>query len=201
MNKNPMDDKLLQNKKEETEEKPLLRVCSFAKPPDTWKDIQEKVDEYNENENALTVKDVIDLTQENSAVHQCSTIQIESKVLPVVKGNYKTLVIPAGKNIINVKNITNNYVRLTNSNIMTALKNNPVISPQQNTKSTTIHLSSNLSTDQVVDINNQIQNSQSKQENTTVQISQSNQIIMLPTKQKESTSQCSKTNSSISQSK
>ncbi|PBC28521.1 Death domain-associated protein [Apis cerana cerana] len=205
MNKDPMDDKLLQNKEKETEEKPLLRVCSFAKPPDTWKDIQEKVDEYNENENALTVKDVIDLTQdltqENSAVHQCSTIQIESKVLPVVKGNYKTLVIPAGKNIINVKNITNNYVRLTNSNIMTALKNDPVISPQQNTKSTTIHLSSNLSTDQVVDINNQIQNSQNKQENTTVQISQSNQIIMLPTKQKESTTQCPKTNLSISQSK
>lgn len=212
MNEDPMDDELLKDKKEETEEKPLLRVRSFAKPPITWKDVQEKVDEYKEHENTsktLTNKDVIDLTQENATVRHCATIQIGSKVLPIVKGNYKTFVIPAGNSIINVKNITNNYVRLNTKNMDSSnvmkLESGQIISTQRvvgkNAKSATIHLSSNVPANQETNTNNQIQKSQTKQKSTTLQISQSNQIIVLPSKREENTSQRPKTNSSMSQPK
>ncbi|OAD60480.1 Death domain-associated protein 6 [Eufriesea mexicana] len=212
MNEDSMDDKLLKDKEEETVEKPLLRVRSFAKPPVTWKDVQEKVDEYNERENTsktLTNKDIIDLTQENATLRQCATIQIGSKVLPIVKGNYKTFVIPAGNSIINVKNITNNYVRLNtkpvDSSNVTKLESGQIISTQRvigkNAKSATIHLSSNVPANQEINTDNQIQKSQTKQKSTTLQISQSNQIIVLPSKREESTSQRPKTNSSMSQPK
>ncbi|CAL7949266.1 unnamed protein product [Xylocopa violacea] len=195
-----------EEEKEEEEGKPLLRVRSFAKPPTTWEDVQEKVVEYNKDESVskkLIDKDVIiDLTQdspkENFTVRQCGSIQIGSKVLPIVKSNYKTVVMPAAKSIINVKNITNNYVRLNSKNDSTnsvRLESGQIVSPQyvidRSSKSrTTIHLPTNSPASQ-----------QTKQKSTIVQIPHSNQIVVLPRKEKENTSQCPKTNLSTSSSK
>ncbi|KOC65361.1 Death domain-associated protein 6, partial [Habropoda laboriosa] len=202
-------------KEEKEKEKPLLRVRSFAKPPTTWEDVCEKVDECKKDENTsktLIDKDVIDLTLESpkeiSSVHHCATIQIGSKVLPLVKGKYKTLVIPTGKSIINVKNITNNYVRLntndTDSSNPTKLQSGKIISSQQivgkNGRSTTIHLSSNLSINQQKNANNRAKDLQTKQKSITVQIPP-NKSILLSTKPKGSTSQHSETNLNTSQSK
>lgn len=204
-----MDDKSLEDKAEEAEEveeKPLLRVRSFAKPPITWKDGQEKVGESNENEDTLktlTAKNVIDLTQDITQENKVRTIQ----VIPIVKGNCKTFVIPTGKSIINVKNITNNYVKLNTKNMdsrnVTKLGSGQIISSPQaidkNTKFTSINnISLNL-VNQETNIN-QIQNSQTKQKSTS-SVLQSNQIIVLPMKQKENTLQRPKTFSSTSQSK
>lgn len=215
---NPMGDKSLEDKAEEAketeeteeaeeaEEKPLLRVRSFAKPPITWKDGQEKVGESNENEDTLktlTAKNVIDLTQDITQENSVRTIQ----VIPIVKGNCKTFVIPTGKSIINVKNITNNYVKLNTKNMdlsnVTKLGSGQIISlPQaidKNTKFTSINnISSNL-VNQKTNIN-QIQNSQTKQKIPSF-VLQSNQMIVLPMKQKENTLQHLKTFSSTSQSK
>ncbi|XP_012167275.1 protein PFC0760c [Bombus terrestris] len=209
ISENPMDDKSLEDKAEEAEEaeeKPLLRVRSFAKPPITWKDGQEKVGESNESEDTLktlTAKNVIDLTQDITQENSVRTIQ----VIPIVKGNCKTFVIPTGKSIINVKNITNNYVKLNTKNMdsrnVTKLGSSQIISSPQaidkNTKFTSINnISSNL-VNQETNIN-QIQNSQMKQKSTSSML-QSNQMIVLPMKQKENTLQRPKTFSSTSQSK
>ncbi|KOX75480.1 Death domain-associated protein 6 [Melipona quadrifasciata] len=206
-----MDEKSLEDKEEDAEEKPLLRVRSFAKPPITWKDGQEKIDECNKNENTAkisTIKDTVDLTeditQENS-VRQRATIQ----VIPIVKGNCKTFVIPTGKSIINVKNITNTYVSFnpknTESNNAIKLGSSQIISPlrviDKNTKFIAINnISSNLSVNQGTNTNNQIQNSETKQKSTNSML-QCNQMVVLPMKQKENTSQSPKTNSSSSESK
>ncbi|XP_017790151.1 PREDICTED: FK506-binding protein 5-like [Habropoda laboriosa] len=212
MDEDPTGDKPSEEKEKE---KPLLRVRSFAKPPTTWEDVCEKVDECKKDENTsktLIDKDVIDLTLESpkeiSSVHHCATIQIGSKVLPLVKGKYKTLVIPTGKSIINVKNITNNYVRLntndTDSSNPTKLQSGKIISSQQivgkNGRSTTIHLSSNLSINQQKNANNRAKDLQTKQKSITVQIPP-NKSILLSTKPKGSTSQHSETNLNTSQSK
>ncbi|KAK1120461.1 hypothetical protein K0M31_012440 [Melipona bicolor] len=206
-----MDEKSLEDKEEDAEEKPLLRVRSFAKPPITWKDGQEKIDECNKNENTAkisTIKDTVDLTeditQENS-VRQRATIQ----VIPIVKGNCKTFVIPTGKSIINVKNITNTYVsfnpKTTESNNAIKLGSSQIISPlrviDKNTKFIAINnISSNLPANQGTNTNNQIQNSETKQKSTNSML-QCNQMVVLPMKQKENTSQSPKTNSSSSESK
>ncbi|XP_076749778.1 daxx-like protein [Xylocopa sonorina] len=192
-----------EEEKEEEEGKPLLRVRSFAKPPTTWEDVQEKVVEYNKDESVskTSIEEVvIDLTEdspkENFTVHQCGSIQIGSKVLPIMKGNYKTVVVPATKSIINVKNITNNYVRLNSKNVDSTkpvrLESGQIVSPQyvigKSSKSrTTIHLPTNSPTNQ-----------QTKQKSTIVQIPHSNQIVVLPTKQKENTSQRPKTKTNLS---
>ncbi|KAK9310186.1 hypothetical protein QLX08_000461 [Tetragonisca angustula] len=205
-----MDEKSLEDKEEDAEEKPLLRVRSFAKPPITWKDGQEKIDECNKNENTVkisTTKDTVDLTeditQENS-VRQRATIQ----VIPLVKGSCKTFVIPTGKSIINVKNITNTYVSFnpknTESNAI-KLGSSQIISPlrviDKNTKFIAINnISSNLPANQGTNTNNQIQNSEMKQKSTN-SVLQSNQMVVLPMKQKENTSKSPKTNSSSSESK
>ena len=207
-----MDEKSLEDKEEDAEEKPLLRVRSFAKPPITWKDGQEKIDECNKNENTVktsTTKDTVDLTQniaQENSVRQCATIV---NVIPIGKGNCKTFVIPTGKSIINVKNITNTYVSInpknTESNNATKLGSSQIISPlrvtDKNTKFIAIkNISSNLPANQGTNTNNQIQNSETKQKNTN-SVLQSNQMVVLCTRLKENTSQSPKTNSSSSESK
>lgn len=114
---NGVSEESTESKQLEEEKPPLLRVRSFAKPPTTWEDTQEKADKSNANKSssgALNNNGVIDLTAETSndtEIAQRMTIQIGSKILPI-KAKYQTVVIPSGKSIINVKNITNNYVRL-----------------------------------------------------------------------------------------
>ncbi|XP_076246133.1 daxx-like protein [Calliopsis andreniformis] len=117
VNEESTDDKPLE------EEKPLLRVRSFAKPPTTWEDTLEKGDKSDVNKTAsqtLNNNGIIDLTTEASnetEVSQRMTIQIGQKIVPLVRRRQNTVVIPAGKSVINVKNITNNYVRLNPRNI------------------------------------------------------------------------------------
>lgn len=119
---------------EEGEKVPLLRVRSFAKPPTTWDDSskQQKADKTATERSGppkvvvqkKETNEIIDLTNEttssSSSIKASSkytfmlppkcTIQ-KNKVLPVLKT--QTVVIPAGsKNIINVQNITNNYLKL-----------------------------------------------------------------------------------------
>ncbi|XP_012140009.1 daxx-like protein isoform X2 [Megachile rotundata] len=190
------------------EEKPLLRVRSFAKLPGTWKDIQEKVGQVEKN------NDIIDLTQEsskqNSTAHQQASIQSKNKVLPNVKDKRKMLVIPTGKNIIKVKNITNNYVRMGSKDSVdlsntAKLQREIVTSSYQMVDnsggSTTIRLPSNQHFDQKTNDNDQVKSSQTKKNNIIVQVPQSAQIVLLLAKQKEKSLQQSKTDVSMSQSK
>ncbi|CAD1473303.1 unnamed protein product, partial [Heterotrigona itama] len=170
VNEGLMDEKSLEDKEEDAEEKPLLRVRSFAKPPITWKDGQEKIDECNKNENTVktpTTKDTVDLTQniaQENSVHQRATIQNSE---------------------------SNNATKLGSSQIISPLR---VI--DKNTKFIAINnISSNLPANQGTNTNNQIQNSEMKQKSTN-SVLQSNQIVVLPMKQKENTSQSPKTNSS-----
>lgn len=99
------------------EKKPVLRCRSFAKPPTTWEDNQHKTDKTaQKNTPKVTnqIKEIVDLTNEGttkppSAV-KYTTVQLGNKVLPIVK---HTLFIPSNnKNIINVQNITNNYLKI-----------------------------------------------------------------------------------------
>ncbi|XP_011141623.1 probable GPI-anchored adhesin-like protein PGA55 isoform X2 [Harpegnathos saltator] len=107
--------------KDETK-KPLLRVRSFAKPPTTWDDERNKMGK-EENVPKITSqnKDVIDLTDESNVTAESApsaappvlgkcAIQL-GKVVPLVK-THQTLMLPPGSNIINVQNITNNYLKL-----------------------------------------------------------------------------------------
>ena len=190
------------------EEKPLLRVRSFAKPPTTWEDVREKIDKSSTAESTsktLNNTGIIDLTtevpNENSTLAQC-TIQIGSNVLPLMKGKYKTLVIPAGKSIINVKNITNNYVRLNPrdvnaSNLIKSQNGRIITSMHQavgiNRGSTIVRLPSTVPTNHQTSASNQTKNLQLKQFNRKiVQIPQTNRTVLLTKKQEESALQPSK---------
>lgn len=184
------------------EEKPLLRVRSFAKPPTTWEDVREKIDKSSTDESTsktLNSSGIIDLTaevpNETSTLAQC-TIQIGSNVLPLVKGKYKTLVIPAGKSIINVKNITNNYVRLNSrdvntSNLIKSQNGRIITSVHQavgiSRGSTIVRLPSTVSTNHQTNASNQTKNVQIKHFNRKiVQIPQTNRTVLLTKKQEES---------------
>lgn len=99
----------------EEEKKPLLRLRSFAKPPMTWEDSQHKMDKTQGNTPKVTnqIKEIDDLTNEGTTkappvITKCA-VQVGDKVVPIVK---QTLVIPANRNIINVQNITNNYLKV-----------------------------------------------------------------------------------------
>lgn len=184
------------------EEKPLLRVRSFAKPPTTWEDVREKADKSSTGEStskALNSSGIIDLTaevpNETPTLAQC-TIQIGSKVLPLVKGKYKTLVIPTGKSIINVKNITNNYVRLNSrdvntSNLIKSQNGRIITSMHQavgiNRGSTIVRLPATVSSNHQTNASNQTKNTvQIKHFNRKiVQIPQTNRTVLLTKKQEE----------------
>lgn len=105
---------------QEEKKKPVLRVRSFAKPPTTWEDGRHKAEKTaQENIQKVTnqTKDLIDLTNESNAnrstpvVTKC-TLQLGNRVVPLVKSNRQTLVLPSGSNIISVQNITNNYLKV-----------------------------------------------------------------------------------------
>ncbi|KAL2727319.1 protein PFC0760c-like isoform X2 [Vespula squamosa] len=91
--------------------KPLLRVRSFAKHPTTWEDNKQKF----QNAGNGATKEVIDLTNDVSITKvEVPNFKIQAAILPS-KNKYKTVVIPANlasKSIINVKNITNNYLKV-----------------------------------------------------------------------------------------
>ncbi|XP_076635347.1 daxx-like protein [Colletes latitarsis] len=195
------------------EEKPLLRVRSFAKPPTTWEDVHEKVDNSSAEKSTLINNGIIDLTKETLSqspnMTKCTTIQIGSKILPIVKGQIKTLVIPAGKNIIKVKNITNNYVRLNSqdidSNNAAKLQKGQAASSLHgivgiNKNSTVVRLPSNQFSNQQMNSNNQGNYLLTKQNSSVIRIPQSNQTIFLTTKQNESIVNSSTSNSSKSKS-
>lgn len=115
---------LLDNDCDETSggSKPLLRVRSFAKHPTTWEDSKQKF----QNAGNGATKEVIDLTNDVAITKvEVPNFKIQAAILPS-KNTYKTLVIPAdlaSKSIINVKNITNNYLKVNPKNI-TANKSN-----------------------------------------------------------------------------
>ncbi|XP_054016696.1 daxx-like protein isoform X2 [Hylaeus anthracinus] len=177
------------------EEKPLLRVRSFAKPPTTWADVHEKADKSTIGHGTVINNGIVDLTGEtlnqNSNLAKCKTIQIGSKVLPLVKSKFKTLVIPAGKSIIKVKNITNNYVRLNSQDIdlsnAAKLQKGQAISlhkvVDRNRDSTIVHLQSN---NQQSNAGNQAKNLLTKQNGPIIRIPPPGQTILLTAKQKES---------------
>ncbi|XP_035737662.1 protein PFC0760c-like [Vespa mandarinia] len=102
--------------------KPLLRVRSFAKHPTTWEDNKQKL----QNSGNGATKEVIDLTNDVAITKvEVPNFKIQTAILPS-KNTYKALVIPANlasKSIINVKNITNNYLKVNPRNI-TANKSN-----------------------------------------------------------------------------
>ncbi|XP_029040082.2 uncharacterized protein MAL13P1.304-like [Osmia bicornis bicornis] len=204
---NIINEKLI-NEPPSEEEKPLLRVRSFAKLPGTWKDIQEKVGQLDKN------NDLIDLTQEspkqNSTAHQQASIQSKSKVLPTTKDKRKMLVIPSGKHIIKVQNVTNNYMRIGSKSSMdfnnkAKLQKEVVTSSYQivgnSSRTTTIRLPPNQNFNREMKDNNQGNSSQAKKKNIIVQVPQAAQIVLLLGKQKEKSLQQSKTNVSVSQSK
>lgn len=103
------------NEPPEEEKKPLLRVRSFAKPPRTWQDNQHKTDktaQKNAPKVVNQIKEIVDLTNEGTAkpVTKCA-VQLGNKVVPLVKRHTVTF-IPSSSNIISVKNITNNYLKV-----------------------------------------------------------------------------------------
>ncbi|KAG5322311.1 DAXX protein, partial [Pseudoatta argentina] len=103
------------NEQPEDEKKPLLRVRSFAKPPRTWQDNQHKTDKTapkNAPKIANQIKEIVDLTNEGTVkpiVTKCA-VQLGNKVVPIVK--HHTVFLPSSSNIISVKNITNNYLKV-----------------------------------------------------------------------------------------
>lgn len=191
-----------QEHKERKREKPLLRVRSFAKPPITWKDVHEK--------------DVIDLTNESpkrrSTDNQSTSFQIGSKVLPteLMKTKYKTLVKPTGRTVINVKHITNNYVRLNAKNISLSERGKlgrelfiQSQSPLGKTAGSAMkHLPPQLSSVNLEsNLNCQLKPLQGKQNTSKISISQPNRNMWLPERQEQGTSKHLQTNSVRSQSK
>lgn len=204
---NIINEKLI-NEPASEEEKPLLRVRSFAKLPGTWKDIQEKVGHLDKN------NDLIDLTQEspkqNSTAHQQASIQSKSKVLSATKDKRKMLVIPSGKHIIKVQNVTNNYMRIGSKSSVDfnnkALSQKEVVTSSyqivgNSSRTTTIRLPPNQNFNRETKDSNQGNSSQAKKKNIIVQVPQAAQIVLLLGKQKEKSLQQSKTNVSVSQSK
>ncbi|XP_011054618.1 PREDICTED: MATH and LRR domain-containing protein PFE0570w-like isoform X2 [Acromyrmex echinatior] len=103
------------NEQLEDEKKPLLRVRSFAKPPRTWQDNQHKTDKTapkNAPKVANQIKEIVDLTNEGTVkpiATKCA-VQLGNKVVPIVKRH--TVFLPSNSNIISVKNITNNYLKV-----------------------------------------------------------------------------------------
>ncbi|KAG5307172.1 DAXX protein, partial [Acromyrmex insinuator] len=103
------------NEQLEDEKKPLLRVRSFAKPPRTWQDNQYKIDKTapkNAPKVANQIKEIVDLTNEGTVkpiATKCA-VQLGNKVVPIVKRH--TVFLPSNSNIISVKNITNNYLKV-----------------------------------------------------------------------------------------
>ncbi|KAG5328330.1 DAXX protein, partial [Acromyrmex heyeri] len=103
------------NEQLEDEKKPLLRVRSFAKPPRTWQDNQHKTDKTapkNAPKVANQIKEIVDLTNEGTVkpiATKCA-VQLGNKVVPIVKRH--TVFLPSSSNIISVKNITNNYLKV-----------------------------------------------------------------------------------------
>ncbi|XP_012059816.1 PREDICTED: putative uncharacterized protein DDB_G0267840 [Atta cephalotes] len=103
------------NKQPEDEKKPLLRVRSFAKSPRTWQDNQHKIDKTapkNAPKVANQIKEIVDLTNEGTVkpiATKCA-VQLGNKVVPIVKRH--AVFLPSSSNIISVKNITNNYLKV-----------------------------------------------------------------------------------------
>jgi len=103
------------NKQPENEKKPLLRVRSFAKSPRTWQDNQHKTDKTalkNAPKVANQIKEIVDLTNEGTVkpiATKCA-VQLGNKVVPIVKRH--AVFLPSSSNIISVKNITNNYLKV-----------------------------------------------------------------------------------------
>lgn len=100
----------------EEKKKPLLRLRSFAKPPMTWEDSQHKMDKTTQKKVTTSkvtnhAKEIVDLTNEGTTkpapvITKC--VVLGDKIVPTIK----QVVIPANRNIINVKNITNNYLKV-----------------------------------------------------------------------------------------
>lgn len=99
------------DKETEGEKSSFLRVCSFAKPPTTWEDGRQKPENTNLSAqiviNNKSLGHVIDLTND-----QIKKIAPNiPKTLPKI---CKLTPVPM-KNIINVKHVTNNFVKLSES--------------------------------------------------------------------------------------
>lgn len=124
----------------EEEKKPVLRLRSFAKPPMTWEDSQHKMDKITQNKVTMSKvanqdKEIVDLTNEGTAkptpvITKCA-IQLINKVVPIVN----KLVIPSNRNIISVKKITNNYLKVNpqTGQIIAPVRGSTIILPIQNT--------------------------------------------------------------------
>ncbi|XP_018372780.1 PREDICTED: MATH and LRR domain-containing protein PFE0570w-like isoform X2 [Trachymyrmex cornetzi] len=116
--KNVMDEateNMPNNEQPKEEKKPLLRVRSFAKSPRTWQDNQYKTDKTapkNAPKVTNQIKEIVDLTNEGTVkpVATKCAVQLGNKIVPIVKRH--TVFLPSKSNIINVKNITNNYLKV-----------------------------------------------------------------------------------------
>lgn len=141
-------DVIVSENQREEEKKPLLRVRSFAKPPTTWEvDSRQKIvkiAQENASKAPNQLKDVVDLT--NDAINKplpvinktlpltkC-TIQLGNKILPLVKS--QRLLIPSNRNIISVKNITNNYLKVNTQSGQTPKRDICVQLPSAQTDTT-----------------------------------------------------------------
>nr|XP_050850037.1 protein PFC0760c-like isoform X2 [Vespula vulgaris] len=165
---------LLDNDCDETTggNKPLLRVRSFAKHPTTWEDNKQKF----QNAGNGATKEVIDLTNDVAITKvEVPNFKIQAAILPS-KNKYKTVLIPANlanKSIINVKNITNNYLKVNprdiSSNKSSNVKSLSVVQQVVDVSSvnTIIHLPH--SSDQQ-NTNNNENNNETKQNKTIVHL-------------------------------
>nr|KAF7427722.1 hypothetical protein H0235_007416 [Vespula pensylvanica] len=152
--------------------KPLLRVRSFAKHPTTWEDNKQKF----QNAGNGATKEVIDLTNDVAITKvEVPNFKIQAAILPS-KSKYKTVLIPANlanKSIINVKNITNNYLKVNprdiSSNKSSNVKSLSVVQQVVDVSSvnTIIHLPH--SSDQQ-NTNNNENNNETKQNKTIVHL-------------------------------
>lgn len=92
--------------------KPILRVRSFAKHPTTWEDNKQK---FQNAENGSS-KEVIDLTNDVAMTKvSVPNYKVKTAIFPSISKKYKALLLPANlksKSLISVKNITNNYLKL-----------------------------------------------------------------------------------------
>ncbi|XP_043500422.1 death domain-associated protein 6-like isoform X1 [Polistes fuscatus] len=92
--------------------KPTLRVRSFAKHPTTWEDNKQKI----QNAENGSSKEVIDLTNDVAmAKVSIPNHKVKKAIFPTITKKYKSLLVPANltnKSLISVKNISNNYLKL-----------------------------------------------------------------------------------------
>ncbi|XP_014601589.1 PREDICTED: death domain-associated protein 6 [Polistes canadensis] len=111
----PLDDD--DYNKTTADNKPILRVRSFAKHPTTWEDNKQKI----QNAENGSSKEVIDLTNDVAMTKvSIPNYKVKTAIFPSITKKYKGFLMPANltnKSLISVKNITNNYLKLNPSKV------------------------------------------------------------------------------------